>query len=251
MGRAMRHGRSPIDGRGPKGPVVSLARRAKREVTRGPVLPGRPTEVVGRRRVRGCESGAGPPSPSATRGATRLNVGFCLRCVGWGGAVGVAYLNSGVTPMGTLPNTAPWPQDMRPEPQLLAYAAFYFLMFAWTTMRAYMMDTSSKRLLTISTWKRTIGHLQTLGTISPVLGALPLLQAVFQQVPLPPRWEWGGLGQRPKKSLCAQNRPQISGPFDKFLFLLEENFSDVVWVGRPGLARAPNIPPLPPGVPKQ
>ena len=47
VGRAMRHGRSPIDGRGPKGPVVSLARRAKREVTRGPVLPGRPTEVVG------------------------------------------------------------------------------------------------------------------------------------------------------------------------------------------------------------
>ena len=56
---------------------------------------------------------------------------------------------------------------------------------------------------------------------------------------------WGG--QRPKKSLCTQNWPQISGPLNKFHFLPEENFSDVGgWGGRPGLARAPNNPPPPP-----
>ena len=37
---------------------------------------------------------------------------------------------------------------------------------------------------------------------------------------------------------------KFSGPFDKFHFLPEENFSDVGWwVGRPGLARASNTPP--------
>ena len=55
----------------------------------------------------------------------------------------------------------------------------------------------------------------------------------------------GGGGQRPKNRLCTYNRPQISGPFDKFHFLPEENFSKVGGGGS-GLARAPYNPPPPP-----
>ena len=62
----------------------------------------------------------------------------------------------------------------------------------------------------------------------------------------PPPGVGGWVGQRPKKSLCTYNRPPIFGPFDKFHFFPEENFSDVGgWVGRPGLARAPDPPPHP------
>ena len=57
---------------------------------------------------------------------------------------------------------------------------------------------------------------------------------------------WGG--QRPKKKFsCPKNQPQISGPFNNIHFLPEENVSDEGgWVGRPGLARAPNNAPPPP-----
>ena len=49
----------------------------------------------------------------------------------------------------------------------------------------------------------------------------------------------GGGGVRGQGKICV---PTI-GPFHKFLFLPEENFSDVGgWVGRPGLARAPKPP---------
>ena len=61
---------------------------------------------------------------------------------------------------------------------------------------------------------------------------------------------WGGGGQRPKKSLCTRNGPQVSGPFDKFHFLPQQKFSDVGggWVcrGWPGPQTTP-----PPGVTKQ
>ena len=60
----------------------------------------------------------------------------------------------------------------------------------------------------------------------------------------PPPGVGGGGGRRPKKSLCIQNRPQLSGPFNELHFLPEENCSDVGGGGgvRPGLARAPNDP---------
>ena len=69
----------------------------------------------------------------------------------------------------------------------------------------------------------------------------------------------GGGGSSPseseaKKTVCVPKISlQFSGPCDKFQFSPEENFSDVDgWVGRPGLARAPNNPPPPPyGVLKQ
>ena len=68
----------------------------------------------------------------------------------------------------------------------------------------------------------------------------------------PGRWgqaiaegEGGGRGQ--KESLRTEKRPQISGPSH---FLPEENSSEVGrgWPGRPGLARAPNNPPLSTGL---
>ena len=59
------------------------------------------------------------------------------------------------------------------------------------------------------------------------------------------------MGQTPKTSLCTYNQPQISGPFDKLHFLPQESFSEGGGVGRPWLARAPNNPPPPLGVPKQ
>ena len=46
------------------------------------------------------------------------------------------------------------------------------------------------------------------------------------------------------KKICVPKSASNSGPFDKFHFLPEESFSDVGgWVGQPGLARVPNIPP--------
>ena len=42
---------------------------------------------------------------------------------------------------------------------------------------------------------------------------------------------WMGRWGRGQKSLCAENRPQSSGPFNEFHFLLEDNFSDVIWGG--------------------
>ena len=58
----------------------------------------------------------------------------------------------------------------------------YLLIVTWTTVRAFHQDANSKRLLTISTWKRTIGYLQTLGTIQPVFAEMPLLQKVFGRI---------------------------------------------------------------------
>ena len=43
--------------------------------------------------------------------------------------------------------------------------------------------------------------------------------------------------QRPKKSLCTTNRPQISGPFNTFHFLPEESLSDVGGWGGGGVGR--------------
>ena len=53
----------------------------------------------------------------------------------------------------------------------------------------------------------------------------------------------GGWVRGRKKSLCSENRPQISGPFNKFLFLPKEIFSDVGgWVGLGWPAPAPPLP---------
>ena len=78
-------------------------------------------------------------------------------------------------------------------------------------------------------------------TRPPVL----LLPLGVPPTPVPPRLRlllkvW--VGRRPKKSLF--NRPQISGPFDKFHFLSQEKFSDVGgWVGRRGAGQGPKPPP--------
>ena len=78
------------------------------------------------------------------------------------------------------------------------------------------------------------------------LGLVALLNSKVCLVWRTPSPRRGGGDQRPKKSLCASNRPQMSGPFDKFHFLPEKNFSDLGgWVGRgwPG----PQTTPPPPG----
>ena len=47
--------------------------------------------------------------------------------------------------------------EIRPATQLALFGSVYFMVFSWTTLRAFMQDATSKRLLTISVWKRTIG----------------------------------------------------------------------------------------------
>ena len=49
-------------------------------------------------------------------------------------------------------------------------------------MRAYVQDPESKRLLTISAWKRAIGFFQTLGVLSPIFVGMPWLQMVYEQL---------------------------------------------------------------------
>ena len=53
------------------------------------------------------------------------------------------------------------------------------LVRAQTPPQYCVQDATSKRLLTISIWKRAIGYFQTLGTIQTVLNEMPLVQSVF------------------------------------------------------------------------
>ena len=47
---------------------------------------------------------------------------------------------------------------------------------------AFPQDANSKRLLTISAWKRTIGFFQTLGCLQPVFVGMPVLQTVARSL---------------------------------------------------------------------
>ena len=66
--------------------------------------------------------------------------------------------------------------------KLVAFIAIYLAIFGWTTVRAYIQDAHSKRLLTISAWKRAIGFFQTLGVLASCFIGMPWLQTVFEQL---------------------------------------------------------------------
>ena len=67
-------------------------------------------------------------------------------------------------------------RTINPVGRLVGFCLGASVVLLWTLFRAYQQDAESKRLLTISMWKRTLNFLQTLGAIQPVLSATPLLQ---------------------------------------------------------------------------
>ena len=65
---------------------------------------------------------------------------------------------------------------------LFAFGALYGLVFVWTLVRAFVQDPQSRRLLTISVWKRIIGFFQTLYCLQPVFVPLERLHTAYAAV---------------------------------------------------------------------